>query len=898
MMSPRTRNRHLLMAALPLLALWSSGGRPAMAGAPAPKAPADTVALEPGSFWRTRLVWETDQVRRESGKLVHVLGGKTIKTRDKKTGKTHVVAEINPTDRVVRLPELPPADWMQPEFDDSGWGLFRGPFDLMPVGAKLLFARGRFEVTNPGGVRDLKLSLAFEGGAIVFLNGKELTRSGLPGGRTDMDTPALDYPPESYVDAKGNLFGYDTKDTDRLALRSRRIEGFKVPASALRKGVNVLAVEVHRAPAREVMYITPRTQKGGLAFHPGTLSQNGYWARMGLTDVRLAAPPGAPIVPNAGHAGAPRGFRVWNWPALSRDLDFGDYSDPCEPLRPIRIYGAANGVFCGQVVVSSDAPVRGLSAKATELRGPGGAVIASDRIELRFARPGISGGNSTPKRTRFDALDTRPPEDTPAAKNGHGKSAGPATVPVWLCVRVPEKAAGGRYGGTLTVSAAGRADVKVPVELEVAAWRLPAPQDFGTFMGFVQSPESVAEHYQVSMWSEKHYALLAQSFRLLGEIGNKVVYINFIRRTHFGNPHGMVRWSRGADGSLKPDFSVAEKYLDAAVGGMGKVPVVCCYCWNAKGSQGQLEFQKEALKDREILISLLKPGGELEEAVGPKWGTPACRAFWKPALEGMQALLTKRGMGGAMMLGVSGDRQPTEAALDDLSAAAPKAKWVVHAHNRQESLRGRPVGYLAAIWGIGAKISEPEDGHRGHGWRDPFLTAYIRGVPGELEAWLSAPGIKDRERGVKGFAWSGADFWPVLKHRGRGRTLIGRYPEAQWSALDMRWRPTYIIAPGTSGPVPTVRFEVLRAEVQQCQARIFIEKALLDPRLRARLGADLAARCQKLLDDRIRVYFRRHQKGPRLPRGRERIWFGSSGWERSSGDIYRLAAEVAARLGR
>jgi len=74
---------------------------------------------------------------------------------------------------------------------------------------------------------------------------------------------------------------------------------------------------------------------------------------------------------------------------------------------------------------------------------------------------------------------------------------------------------------------------------------------------------------------------------------------------------------------------------------------------------------------------------------------------------------------------------------------------VVHAHDRQETVRGRPVGYLAAIWGVGANLGEPEDGRRGHGWREPFLAAYIRGMPGELEAWLSAPGTKKPEWGSR-----------------------------------------------------------------------------------------------------------------------------------------------------
>jgi hypothetical protein len=62
------------------------------------------------------------------------------------------------------------------------------------------------------------------------------------------------------------------------------------------------------------------------------------------------------------------------------------------------------------------------------------------------------------------------------------------------------------YEGKLSL--AGR---EVPVKLSVAAWPLPIPRDYQTWVDFIQSPESVALRYDVEPWSDRHWALLEMS---------------------------------------------------------------------------------------------------------------------------------------------------------------------------------------------------------------------------------------------------------------------------------------------------------------------------------------------------------------------------------------------------
>ena len=66
----------------------------------------------------------------------------------------------------------------------------------------------------------------------------------------------------------------------------------------------------------------------------------------------------------------------------------------------------------------------------------------------------------------------------------------------------------------------------------------------------MQSPDTLAEEYKVPLWSEKHWAMIADSMRYIGEIGSRVVHIPLIAQTNSGNEQSMVRFIPKADGHV------------------------------------------------------------------------------------------------------------------------------------------------------------------------------------------------------------------------------------------------------------------------------------------------------------------------------------------------------------
>ena len=166
----------------------------------------------------------------------------------------------------------------------------------------------------------------------------------------------------------------------------------------------------------------------------------------------------------------------------------------------------------------------------------------------------------------------------------------------------------------------------------------------------------------------------------------------------------------------------------------------------------------------------------------------------------------------------------------------------------------------------------------------------------------------------RGIGHLGADFWSVVRDKRdnrRGRVYM-RYPEGNWRSNDIC---TSLLAPGPEGPVATHRYEVMREGIQECEARIFIERALTDARLRRKLGVDLARRAQELLDERIRFMLKGMSKltvdsnvSGRATNGvsswwnspgiNGHKWFIASGWQERTRRLFATAGEVAGKLER
>jgi len=893
-----------------------------------------------GTMWRYYEVWQTDVARLDDGKLVRVDGLKPRQRIEKTEGGRRTGAYSLLTTAKVTGSALPPEDWRTVEFDDSTWVRKNEPFLTTYRSLSMMCLRGKFQVTDAAKAGPLTLSLTYRGGVVVYLNGKEIGRAGMPKGQIAPDTLADDYSKDAFLNPDGTLIAqrghYGTEDEvldpESGSLKRIRKVDMTIPAGSLQKGVNVLAIEVHRAPAIPEMFTTIRDvsmQSHELSDLECNVRALRWWNRVSVDAVKLTASAGDQgIVPNSAR---PKGVQVWNQDAM-QSVDFFEYGDPNEKIVPIRLSGLRNGISTGSVVVSSTDPIRGIKAVAGELKEKGGAVIPASALQISYVRESGASWTSTNAagwRVVFDPLEPEAPAEAPRVTDRSGR--GPAILPVWITVNVPRDARPGDYSGKITVHAEGlEKPVDVPILLHVSDWALPDPRNFTMYMSLVQSPDSVALQYNVKMWSEEHWKLLDRAFALMSQIGDKEIIIPVVRRTHFGNEQGMVHWIRKADGTSMPDFSIVERYIDTAVKHLGKVPVVnfmVAETTTKEHSQGFLYTEVD------------EKTGEVKDAIGPKWGTAESKAFLKPLFDGLKALMAKRGLEDSMTLGTHSNGSAAGPVarpdtLSDIRAVYPDPKWdrVSHYWFGDSELRQNRWGRVALVGGVIGVFWDVDEDKPIYGWQNPMnMIIFPRTTNADyagarliqtsslpehrlcaeavltsgrrhpIVSWgrgnLSGEVGYDKFLGVRGLGPFGVDFWPVLKGARSSSNLLGRYggswPDYQggWTTVGLNTVVQTLLAPGKDGPIATTRFEMLREACQEAEARILVQNAILKEDTKAMLGPELAGKCKELCDERTRAF-----------RYISEYWrdgiVNPVAWEERSRKLYDMAAEVAGALAK
>jgi len=901
-MSHRSVLASAYLCLLLLLATWADA-----AAAPAEPAAPPVAILDTYSVWRMHQTLKSPVAR---------VGG-----------------ELKPL--MLKLPWIdretaaPASDWMQPDFDDHRW--LRGSVHLpLPTAyVARLCLRGKFTVTDPARVRDLKLTVAYHGGVIVYVNGQEVARNHVARDETDL---AEDYPAEAFLTSEGGLLVWEDgprrklpQKDPRRGMIERSLADVPIRASSLRPGLNVVAIEIVRAPYPDVVDVKkdPKAKFWNLA-----------WDTCQINDVQLTAADAAGLVPNVGR---PAGFQVWNSNLLAADYD-QDFGDPNDRLRPIQMVGARNGSFSGKVVVGSTEPIRALKAIPGDLGGAGGIIPAS-QVRIRY---GFPWGNDemavsyckypypfAAPADMLSGLSDQAPDEIPVRAKTIGRAKpgtpGPvfgAVAPVWVTVHVPKETPPGAYKGEVTIRAEGQQPVRVPLEVKVVDWTLPDPQDYRTLVEMLQSPDTLALEYGVPLWSDRHWELIAESFRLISPSGSRFVYVPLIAETNFGHGESMVRWIKKSDGGYDYDFSIMEKYLDVAAENLGQPKIVVFYVWDVymlqrersprNGGEGRIYEALEnrnALREQGPVVTMLDAAtGVTHNTVLPHYTDPASKSLWQPVFDQLRQRMAERGLDKAMMLGMMTDAWPSKEEVAFLGELAPNVPWVVHSHGGAgDMIYGlADTGYQIRVWGISHATEKSL-----LGWKLPILlNRYFRQgsfdrYPNSTWRYMCDFAISGNQRGVGRL---GADFWRVLKDKKgqrKGRAYAA-YPYSNWRNLDIY---TSLLAPGPNGPGATQHLVQLLEGVQECEARIVVERAVSDPALRATLGDSLAAECEAALEERLRTtqlcfctMVNRLNGNPGGlgstggPGVAPHYWCIGSGWEERAERIFFLAGQVERKL--
>lgn len=172
---------------------------------------------------------------------------------------------------------------------------------------------------------------------------------------------------------------------------------------------------------------------------------------------------------------------------------------------PVRL-AASRGEFepC-QVVLTPKRDLSNVTAALTDFAGPSGAKIGADAWtikEVRYLKV------TTP--TDDTSCPGMWPDPLPLFKTGNFTAG--RNWPLWLTVKVPEKARAGLYHGNLKLSGDGYS-ASVPIELQVYDFTMPAKPHLQTAWGFSYGRVTQYQNLTSQEDKEKVFDLCMQDFR-------------------------------------------------------------------------------------------------------------------------------------------------------------------------------------------------------------------------------------------------------------------------------------------------------------------------------------------------------------------------------------------------
>lgn len=501
--------------------------------------------------------------------------------------------------------------------------------------------------------------------------------------------------------------------------------------------------------------------------------------------------------------------------------------DPLTPIREdgnwrtdrspqLRLVAPRNGTATAPLVVTN--PGSGLSAQIGDLTHERGrATFPASQLIVRYGWKGLE----------------------PSPQTSSSAQA------VWLTAEVPPGTLPGNYRGELRL----RGMPNIPVLLEVGEWLAPRPNDFVAWQSYLHSPETIARHYNVEIWSEEHFSLMEPSLRLLGQLGSHVMYLPVVGRTHFGNHYGLIRWS-GSGANAQPEFQALERYFELWHKHVGPPRVIIVYMhetgwWRDLGADDTLTVTEAP--SRGI------GGGRLVE--WPQIWRPGQAEIWRRAFDGLQERVKRQNWEGSeVLIGMVGDtRNFPEDVLRFYRQAAPEIRWATFTHGRgdprrpdrrEEPYRLGEVnyGYVEKPYPFwdGGGIQLPENPlNQNPPWRNtfPFITSHRHTTNHNVERTHPAfwhfkvtASIFNTKANYIGFGRKGLDFWDI-----DGRSLLGRYE--RWHNL-MRDNVRWMTYPGPEGALSTQSVELARAGNAATEALRMMHDAIGSGKLSSSLRAE------------------------------------------------------------
>jgi hypothetical protein len=514
-------------------------------------------------------------------------------------------------------------------------------------------------------------------------------------------------------------------------------------------------------------------------------------------------------------------------------------AESAAPLESLRLVAPRNGTASTQfVLVGPDAALSAVEPEVTLAGLPPASIrvryatVVRNVKELEIIEERSQGFTDewALRYTNNPYYDVLEPEPRPAG----------GVIPVWVTVDVPANQDPGDCEGKLTVAGAD-----YPVTLQVGAYRCPEPAEWKAHAGFEHCVEMAAVYYDLPLWSDGHWRHVERELKLMGRLGGDDMHVTAIPGLNYlGRKRPLVRFRRTADGGLEPDTSLLRRYVKLWDEHVGEPDSFVLQVWDPVFN-GDRRRRIPAHEEYPVLV--VDASGEVETVEVAAPGKDGAADIWQPLVAQVLELVQEVGwQADTLKLGFAHDQRPRHEVVRFYQRHFPDLTWALWTHGRGDSpprdgelvLNGMPVGHYEHVY---VPPLTPVETHplsvRG-GWNMDFpqytsarLYLYQYSPLGQYryytDALTTGPGRRKEDKpvvaGTGGHVHTGLNYWAVAG----GDGPLSRRGLNAWANFYRNSIVRAMIEPGPEGALPTVRFEQMREGMQEAEARIAIEQALL-----------------------------------------------------------------------
>ena len=481
-------------------------------------------------------------------------------------------------------------------------------------------------------------------------------------------------------------------------------------------------------------------------------------------------------------------FEIWATDSLTRVFED---TPPGQGLDFIEIKAARNEFESAQLVITARQNLTSVIVEVSDLEGEGSKVIPSQHVKLNFVGF-IPLSKNTPNTPDY-ILERKAPccvpdplLDVESVDIEAGKSQ-----PVWITIHVPRKASHGRYQGTVRVSCEEGED-EIPILLEVLPFEVAEERHLLVTNWF--NVRNIAKAHGVELWSDEFFEMLARYAEIMAEHRQNVVL----------TPWSLVKVHKDGE-KLSFDFSLFDRFVKTFFNAGVRDRLEISHVAHPKSGWGT----EVVLTD--VAAVDVKTGEEVklppEEGLGP-------------LLSALQDHLEKRGWLERSMIHISDE--PSLSNIESWKRASQFVHTYAPKLRRIEAIESTEFeGYLEvwvpklnyfSTWGeLYEKAAERGAEMWFYTCCHPFGLYPNRFLDYPLVATRSLHWINYAHK-LQGYLHWGLNFW--------GDDPFGE-PRPNLPPGD-----THIIYPGKSGPLSSIRFEVMRDGIEDFEYLTLLERKL------------------------------------------------------------------------